>query len=45
MVWVVSRFRLKVETSSTRSQKSVNNDWTHKRSRWMGPHHARESTS
>jgi len=26
MVWVVSRFRLKVETSSTRSQKSINND-------------------
>jgi len=26
MVWVVSRFRLKVGTSSTRSQKSINND-------------------
>jgi len=24
MVWVVSRIRLKVQTSSTRSQKSVN---------------------
>jgi len=29
MVWVVSRFRLKVETSSTRSQTSVNSDWTY----------------
>jgi len=29
MVWVVSRFRLKVETSSTRSQTSINNDWTY----------------
>ena len=46
MVWVVSRIRLKVETSSTRTQKSINNDWTHKRSpRWRGPHHVRESTS
>jgi hypothetical protein len=26
MVWVVSRFRLKVETSSMRSQKSINSD-------------------
>ena len=26
MVWVVSRFRLKVETSSTRSQKSINSE-------------------
>jgi len=24
MVWVVSRFRIKVETSSTRSQTSIN---------------------
>jgi len=39
MVWVVSRFRLKVEISSTRSQKSINSDWTHERSRWRGPHH------
>ena len=46
MVWVASRFRLKVETSSTRSQKSINSDWTHKRSpRWRGPHHVREATS
>jgi len=46
MVWVVSRIRLKVETSSTRSQKSINNDWTHERSpRWRGPQHVRESTS
>jgi hypothetical protein len=29
MVWVVSRFRLKFETSSTRSQKSINSDGTH----------------
>jgi len=29
MVWVVSRFRLKVETSSTRNQTSINSDWTH----------------
>ena len=29
VVWVVSRFRLKVETSSTRSQKSINSDWTY----------------
>ena len=29
MVWVVSRFRLKVETSSTRSQTSINSDWTY----------------
>jgi hypothetical protein len=27
MVWVVSRFRLNVETSFTRSHKSINNDW------------------
>jgi hypothetical protein len=26
MVWVVSRFRLNVETSFTRSHKSINND-------------------
>jgi len=45
MVWVVSRFRLKIETSSTRSQKSINNDWTHKRSGWRGFHHVRKSTS
>ena len=46
MVWVVSRFRLKVETSSTRSQTSINSDWTHERSpRWRWPHHVRESTS
>ena len=46
MDWVVSRFGLKVETSSTRSQKSINSDWTHERSpRWRGPHHVRESTS
>jgi hypothetical protein len=31
MVWVVSRFRLKVEISFTRSHKSINNDWTHER--------------
>jgi len=37
MVWVVSRIRFKVETSSTMSQKSINNDWNHKRSpRWRG---------
>jgi phosphodiesterase/alkaline phosphatase D-like protein len=29
MVWVVSRYRLKVETSSTRSQKSINSERTH----------------
>jgi len=29
MVWVVSRFRLKVQTSPTRSQKSINSDWTY----------------
>jgi hypothetical protein len=29
MVWVVSRSRLKVATSSTRSQKSINSDWTY----------------
>jgi len=46
MVWVVSRIRFKFETSSTRSQKSINNYWNHKRSpRWRGPHHFRESTS
>ena len=46
MVWVVSRFRLKVETSSTRSQISINSDWNHERSpRWRGPHHVMESTS
>ena len=31
MVWVVSRIRLKVETSITRSHKSVNSDWIHER--------------
>jgi len=31
MVWVVSRIRLKVETSITRSHKSFNNDWIHER--------------
>ena len=45
-VWVVSRFSVKVETSSTRSQKSTNSDWTHERSpRWSGPHHVTEFTS
>jgi len=28
MVWVDSRYRLKVETSSMRSQTSINSDWT-----------------
>ena len=31
MVWVVSRISLKVETSITRSQKSVISDWIHER--------------
>jgi hypothetical protein len=31
MVWVVSRFRLKVETSFTSSHKSINSDWIHER--------------
>jgi len=31
MVWVVGRFRFKVETSITRIQKSINSDWTHER--------------
>jgi hypothetical protein len=31
MVWVVSRFSLKFETSFTRSHKSINNDWIHER--------------
>jgi len=31
MVWVVSRIRLKVETSITRSQKSINSDCIHER--------------
>ena len=31
MVWVVSRIRLKVETSITRSHKSINSDWIHER--------------
>ena len=29
MVWVVSRFRLKVETSIKRSHTSINSDWIH----------------
>jgi hypothetical protein len=31
MVWVISRFRFKVETSFTRSHKSINNDLIHER--------------
>ena len=31
MVWVVSRIRLKVETSVTRSHNSINSDWIHDR--------------
>jgi hypothetical protein len=31
MVWVVSRFSLKVETSFTRSHESINNDWIDER--------------
>ena len=31
MVWVVSRIRLKVETSARRSHESINNDWIHER--------------
>jgi len=31
MVWVVSRIRLKVETSIMRSHKSINSDLIHKR--------------
>jgi len=31
MVWVVSKFRLKVEISFTRSQKSINIDRNHER--------------
>ena len=31
MVWVVSRIRLKVETSVTRSHNSINSDWIHVR--------------
>ena len=31
IVWVVSRFRLKVETSVTRSHNSINSDWIHDR--------------
>jgi len=36
MVWVVSRSRLKVETSSTRSQKSISSDWTYETSSLEG---------
>ena len=43
MIWVVSRIGLKVETSVTRSNKSINSDWIHERSpRWRGPHHGRQ---
>jgi hypothetical protein len=31
MVWVVSRFSLKVENSFTRSHKSINNDGIHEK--------------
>jgi len=31
MVWVVSRIRLKAETSVTRSHNSINSDWIHDR--------------
>ena len=31
MVWVVSRIRLKVETSITRSHKSIKSDWLYER--------------
>jgi len=31
MVWVVSRIRLKFETSVTRSHNSINSDWIHDR--------------
>jgi hypothetical protein len=31
MIWVVSRFGLKVETSFTRNHKSINNDRIHER--------------
>ena len=45
MVWVVSRFRLKVETSSTRSQNQSTVIELTRSPRWRGPHHVRESTS
>ena len=44
MVWVVSRIRLKVETSLTRSHTSIN-IWLNPRQRsprWRGPHHERQ---
>ena len=44
MVWVVSRFRLKVETSITRSHTAINS-WLNQRQgspRWTGPHHERQ---
>jgi hypothetical protein len=31
MVWVVSKFRLKVENSFTRSHKAINNDLIHEK--------------
>jgi hypothetical protein len=44
MVWVVSRSRLKIETSS-RGAKNQSAVIELKRSpRWRGPHHVREST-
>jgi len=44
MVWVVSRIRLKVETSVKRSHSSINS-WLNPRQRsprWSGPHHERQ---
>jgi hypothetical protein len=44
MVWVVSSSRLKVETSSTRSQNQPTVIELTRSPRWRGPHHVREST-
>jgi len=34
-----------IETSSMRSQTSINCDWSTRYPRWRGPHHVRESKS
>jgi len=36
MVWVVRRFTLELETSFTRSQTSINSDWTYEISSLRG---------
>jgi hypothetical protein len=45
MVWVVSRSRLKLETSFGGAKNQTTVIELTRSPRWRGPHHVRESTS